>query len=161
MADLNDLKVELDINQNDFAKLAPRQKGIVTTDAFPDRKYDGVIDEMSPEANRQKATVQVKVKVLNPDDYLRPEMNSSVAFLARDQPKSGAVLSKPLIVIPAAAVKDGAVFVVANGRVVRRSVKTGGVGAQGIQIDEGLNGGEDIMVNPPTDLKDGSKVKTK
>jgi HlyD family secretion protein len=161
MADLNDLKVELDINQNDFAKLTPRQKGIVTTDAFPDRKYDGVIDEMSPEANRQKATVQVKVKVLNPDDYLRPEMNSSVAFLARDQPKSGAVPSKPLIVVPAAAVKDGAVFVVASGRVVRRSVKTGGVGAQGIQIDEGLNGGEDIVVNPPTDLKDGSRVKTK
>jgi HlyD family secretion protein len=161
MADLNDLKVELDINQNDFAKLTPRQKGIVTTDAFPDRKYDGIIDEMSPEANRQKATVQVKVKVLNPDDYLRPEMNASVAFLAKDQPKSGAVPAKPLILVPAAAVKDGAVFVVANGRVVRRAVKTGGVGAQGITIDEGLNGGEDIVVNPPADLKDGSKVKTK
>ncbi len=65
MADLNDLKVELDINQNDFAKLGPRQKGVVITDAFPDRRYDGVIDEVSPEANRQKATVQGKVKIRN------------------------------------------------------------------------------------------------
>ncbi len=80
LADLNDLQVELDINQNDFAKLGPKQKGVVTTDAYPDRKYQGIIYEISPEANRQKATVQVKVKVLNPDDYLRPEMNASVAF---------------------------------------------------------------------------------
>ncbi len=68
MADLNDLQVELDIAQNDFAKLHAQQKGIITTDAFPDRKYEGVIFEVSPEANRQKATVQVKVKVLNPDE---------------------------------------------------------------------------------------------
>ena len=49
LADLNDLQVELDINQNDFAKLHMGQKGIVTTDAYPDRKYDGVIAEISPE----------------------------------------------------------------------------------------------------------------
>ncbi|HLW75739.1 MAG TPA: efflux RND transporter periplasmic adaptor subunit, partial [Bryobacteraceae bacterium] len=98
MADLNDLKVELDINQNDFAKLGPRQKGVVTTDAFPDRKYAGYIDEVSPEANRQKATVQVKVKIEHPDDYLRPEMNASVAFIA-DAPKKGEA-SKPVVVIP-------------------------------------------------------------
>ena len=72
LADLNDLEVELDISQNDFAKLHMAQNGIITTDAFPDRKYDGFIQEISPEANRQKATVQVKVKVAHPDDYLRP-----------------------------------------------------------------------------------------
>jgi HlyD family secretion protein len=85
LADLNDLEVELDISQNDFAKLRSGQHGTVTTDAFPDRKYDGVIDEISPEANRQKATVQIKVKILKPDQYLRPEMNASVAFLNRGQ----------------------------------------------------------------------------
>ena len=90
LADLNDLQVELDISQNDFAKLGPTQKGIVTTDAYPDRKYQGVINEISPEANRQKATVQVKVKVTNPDDYLRPEMNASVAFIDETKKVSGA-----------------------------------------------------------------------
>ena len=64
LADLNDLEVELDISQNDFAKLHSGQHGTVTTDAFPDRKYDGFIKEISPEANRQKATVQIKVKVV-------------------------------------------------------------------------------------------------
>src|SRR5215467_7139645 len=54
MADLNDLQVELDISQDDFAKLYMEQRAIVTTDAFPDRKYEGIIAEMSPEANRQK-----------------------------------------------------------------------------------------------------------
>src|SRR5581483_11219641 len=58
LADLNDLQVELDIAQDDFAKLSARQKGVVTVDAYPDRKYDGLIAEISPEANRQKATVQ-------------------------------------------------------------------------------------------------------
>lgn len=56
LADLNDLEVELDISQNDFAKLHSDQHGVVTVDAFPDRKYDGFIKEISPEANRQKAT---------------------------------------------------------------------------------------------------------
>ncbi len=82
LADLNDLEVELDISQNDFAKLHSQQHGSITTDAFPDRKYDGFIKEISPEANRQKATVQIKVKVTKPDDYLRPEMNASVAFVS-------------------------------------------------------------------------------
>lgn len=82
LADLNDLEVELDISQNEFSKLHARPRGTITTDAFPDRKYDGIIREISPEANRQKATVQIKVKILNPDGYLRPDMNASVAFYA-------------------------------------------------------------------------------
>src|SRR5215470_11937778 len=86
LADLNDLEVELDISQADFARLHAGQHGVVTTDAFPDRKYDGYIKEISPEANRQKATVQVKVKILKPDDHLRPEMNASVAFAAEERP---------------------------------------------------------------------------
>lgn len=160
IADLNDLQVELDINQNDFGKLDPKQKGIITTDAYPDRKYDGVIQEISPEANRQKATVQVKVQVLNPDDFLRPEMNASVAFVAKEQPKSAAGSSKPIIIVPAAAVKEGAVFVVSNGVAIRKAVKTGGTMPQGVRVEEGLIGGEDVILNPPADLKDGAKVQT-
>src|SRR2546428_428015 len=59
LADLNDLQVELDIAQDDFAKLGPKQKGAITVDAYPDRKWDGMIAEISPQANRAKATVQV------------------------------------------------------------------------------------------------------
>src|SRR5439155_26636263 len=64
LADLNDLQVELDIAQDDFSKLSPHQKGVITTDAFPDRKYDGQIAELSPEADHQKATAQNKVPIM-------------------------------------------------------------------------------------------------
>ena len=160
MADLNDLKVELDINQNDFAKLGPRQKGVVTTDAFPDRKYEGYIDEVSPEANRQKATVQVKVKIAKADEFLRPEMNASVAFIADAKPEKQTD-DKPVIVVPSSAVRGGAVFVVSNGRAVKRTVQTGASSGTGVRIEQGLIGGEDLIANPPADLKDGDRVKSK
>src|SRR5579863_5688343 len=161
LANLRDLQVELDINQNDFAKLGSKQPGVVTTDAYPDRKYEGAIAEISPEANRQKATVQVKVKILEPDDYLRPEMNASVAFYSPDKPGAQQTESKPLVTVPGAAVRDGAVFVVVGGKALRKSVKTGGTTAQGVQVTDGLIGGEDVIVNPPADLKDGQKVRPK
>src|SRR5881628_1455498 len=66
LANLNDIQVEFDIAEDDFAKLGPKQRAEVSVDAFPDRKYKGEIAEISPEANRQKATVQVKVQILNP-----------------------------------------------------------------------------------------------
>jgi HlyD family secretion protein len=161
LADLNDLEVELDISQNDFAKLHQAQHGVVTTDAFPDRKYDGYIKEISPEANRQKATVQVKVKIVKPDEYLRPEMNASVAFVSDEKPAALQTTSAKVLLVPASAVKEGAVFVVLDGKAIRRVVKTGAVSPQGIRIEQGLIGGEDIIVNPPAGLKDGDKVRGK
>jgi HlyD family secretion protein len=161
LADLNDLEVELDINQNDFAKLHAKQKGIVTTDAFPDRKYDGTIYEISPEANRQKATVQIKVKVLNPDDYLRPEMNSSVAFISDDKLAAAGAPSRPVVVIPASAIRDNAVFVVFDGKAVRRPLKTGSTNSKGVRVEDGLIGGEDLILNPPAQLKNGDRVHVK
>ena len=160
LADLGHLQVELDINQSDFAKLAPNQPATVTTDAYPDRKYQGVIEEISPEANRQKATVQVKVKIVNPDEYLRPEMNASVAFHAVATPGEKTE-SKPPITIPSSAVRDGAVFLVVDGKAARRQVKVSGASSQGVTVESGLNGGEDVIVNPPADLKEGQKVKAK
>jgi len=162
LADLNDLEAELDISQNDFAKLHSGQRAVVNTDAFPDRKYEGFIKEVSPEANRQKATVQVKVKIVKPDDYLRPEMNASVAFISDEKPATTTEApSKPVVLVSAGAVKDGAVFVVLDGKAVRRTVKTGAVSPQGVRIEAGLIGGEDVIVNPPAGLKNGDKVRQK
>jgi HlyD family secretion protein len=156
LADLNDLQVELDISQNDFAKLGPKQRGVVTTDAYPDRKYNGEIKEISPEANRQKATVQVKVQILNPDEYLRPEMNASVAFVSEQ--KRGAAppaAGKPVVYVPASAIRDDKVFVVLEGKAIERAVKTAGSTSQGIRVEEGL------IINPPAELKDGAKVRVR
>jgi HlyD family secretion protein len=161
LADLNDLQAELDIAQNDFAKLHMGQKAVITTDAFPDRKYKGEITEFSPEANRQKATVQVKVKVNNPDSFTRPEMNANVAFLNDARPVKSETSTAPRIVVPPSAVKGDRVFVVLGGKVTGRTVKTGQTTSAGVQIEQGLIGGEDLIVSPPAGLKDGDRVHVK
>jgi hypothetical protein len=67
-----------------------------------------------------------------------------------------------MVVIPASAVRDNAVFVVSeDNKAVRRAVKLGGTNAQGVVIENGLIGGEDVVVNPPAELKDGQKVRVK
>lgn len=163
LADLNDLQVELDISQDDFARLSPKEKGIVTTDAFPDRKYNGLISEISPEANRQKATVQVKVQILNPDDYLRPEMNATVKFLANEDKQS--ISQQPSgAFVPGAAVKDRdgkkVVFVAFNDKAVMKPVSVISTRSGGFVVS-GLIGGENVITVAPADLKDGQKITIK
>jgi HlyD family secretion protein len=163
LADLNDIQVELDIAQDDFAKLSPNQKGIVTVDAFPDRKYDGEIAQISPEANRQKATVQVKVQIKNPDEYLRPEMNATVKFLANEK-KSNAGDPPSGVFVPTTAVRDRdgkkVVFLAFNGKAMMREVQVISQRSGGLMV-QGLVGGENVITTAPEDLKDGSKIKIK
>jgi HlyD family secretion protein len=164
IADLNDLRVELDVSQNDFAKVSPKQPCWIVTDAYPDKKYSGIVDLISPEANRQKATVQVRVKVLNPDELLKPDMNATVSFLAPRKPTTQnaaapAGVERPNIRVPASAVRDGVVFVVENGKAVKRTVAViKDAGGREVQVREGLIGGEDLIVSPPESLQDGAKV---
>jgi HlyD family secretion protein len=162
LADLNDLQVELDIAQDDFSKLDAHQKGVMTTDAFPDRKYEGQIAEISPEADRQKATVQVKVQILNPDSYLRPDMNATVKFLANENKTTD---SQPKgVFVPTTAVRDrdGKKFVLLafNGKVLMRDVQVVAQRSGGLLVS-GLNGGEDVITSGPQNLKDGDKIKIK
>jgi HlyD family secretion protein len=163
LADLDDIQADLDIAQDDFAKLSPRQKAIITVDAFPDRKYDGVIAEMSPEANRQKATVEVKVEILKPDSYLRPEMNTTVKFLADETPKTTSTEPKGVFV-PATAVHDQegkkVVFIAFDGKAVRRPVEVVSQRSGGFLV-RGLVGGENVITTAPPSLKDGDKIKIK
>jgi HlyD family secretion protein len=162
LADLSDLQGELDIAQNDFSRLRPKQKAIVTVDAFPTLKWDGVIAEMSPEANRQKATVQVKVQILNPDEHLRPDMNTTVKFLADDL-KDGNKESAGAVV-PSTAVRDHdgkkVVFIVLNGKAVMKTVKILEQRNNGYLVDGPING-ENVISNPPEKMKDGESIRIK
>lgn len=81
LADLKELQVEIDVNESDFRKIAMGQKAKVFLDAYPDQGYEAVIREIAPEANREKATVQVKVAILAPDSFVLPEMSARVDFL--------------------------------------------------------------------------------
>jgi HlyD family secretion protein len=159
LADLSDIQAELDISQNDFAKLVQKQKATVSTDAFPDRKYDGVIAEISPQANRTKATVQVKVQVLNPDDYLKPDMNASVQFLS-----ANAATNRGGTFVPSASVRDRdgkkVVWAVANDEAQPQNVSVIEPRAGGFLVD-GVAAGTTVVLDPPASLKPGTHVKAK
>ncbi|WP_035352545.1 efflux RND transporter periplasmic adaptor subunit [Edaphobacter aggregans] len=159
LADLHQLQVQLDISQNDFSRLVQDQPAVITTDAYPDRRYEGEIEEISPVANRQKATVEVKVKIRDPDHLLRPDMNASVAFVAvAAQKQSGGAL--PVISVPKTALRDLGVFVVVNGKAAYHKVRTGAASADAVQIIEGLQEADQLIVNPPASLREGQAVKT-
>ena len=161
LADLNDLQIELDISQADFARLKMNQRAEIIPEAFPTLKYTGFIAEIAPEANRAKATVQVKVKVENPDEQLRPEMNARVNFLGEE--KTSQAKSAPRVLVPKAAVvrNDGNafVFVVKGNRVAQRSVRLGDEAGEFYYVLEGLSGGESTVTVGVDKLRDGDRVK--
>jgi len=160
LADLNDLQIELDISQVDFARLKMDQRAEVIPEAFPNLKYAGFIAEIAPEANRAKATVQIKVKVENPDEQLRPEMNARVNFLS-DKP-AGQSKSAPRVLVPKSAVvrKDGStfVFVVKGNRAEMRSVRLGDEAGDFYYVLEGLSGGESTATAGNDKLRDGDRI---
>jgi multidrug resistance efflux pump len=80
LADLSDLQVELDISQSDFHNIRVDNRCVMSPMAYRDRNYRCEVFEIAPEANRQRATIQVKVQILEPDEYLRPEMDAQVTF---------------------------------------------------------------------------------
>ncbi|HYN25143.1 MAG TPA: efflux RND transporter periplasmic adaptor subunit [Pyrinomonadaceae bacterium] len=162
LADLNDLQIELDISQTDFARLKMDQRAEIIPEAFPNLKYSGFIAEIAPEANRAKATVQVKVKVENPDDQLRPEMNARVNFLADASPAEGRSAARVLVPKEGVVRKDGkeVVFVIKGNKVELRSIRVGEEAGGFFQVLEGLSGGESIATTGADKLKDGDRVKT-
>ncbi len=164
MADLNDIQVELDISQDDFARVFMDQQAIVSTDAYRDKDYSGQVVEISPEADRQKATVQVKVQILEPDELIRPEMNANVSFLAASGPGEGGSerVESPRVRIPAAALVDGNSVLLAVGeKAVRRPVRVVRTTSDGVEIEQGLSGGEDVILSPPEGVENGSRIKGK
>ena len=88
-------------------------------------------------------------------------MNASVSFVSEDKSQTSGTAARPIITVPLSAVKDGAVFLLLNGRAVRRAVRTGSSTPKGLRIEEGLIGGEDLIANPPAGLNDGDRVRVR
>jgi HlyD family secretion protein len=161
LADLNDLQIELDISQTDFARLKMGQRAEIIPEAFPNLKYTGFIAEIAPEANRAKATVQVKVKVENPDEQLRPEMNARVNFLSNADSTEAKPATQVLVSKDSVLRKDGKefVFVIKGNRVEMRSIRVGEEMGGFYQVLEGLSGGESTATTGADKLRDGDRVK--
>jgi len=162
LADLNDLQIELDISQQDFARLKMGQRAEIIPEAFQNLKYSGFIAEIAPEANRAKATVQVKVKVENPDQQLRPEMNARVNFLTdATATENGKPAARVLVPKAAVVHRDGSdfVFVVKGNRVEQRVIRVGDPAGDFYNVIDGLSGGESAAVTGVDKLRDGDRVK--
>jgi len=162
LADLTDLQIELDISQADFSRLKIGQKAEIIPDAFPNLRYAGYIAEIAPEANRAKATVQIKVKVDNPNEQLRPEMNARVNFLSDRPANTGAqVITRVLVPKPAVIKKDGStfVFVVKGNKVEQRTIRTGDESGDAYLVLDGLSGNETVAIAGLEKLRDGDRVK--
>jgi HlyD family secretion protein len=162
LADLTDLQVELDISQTDFARLKPQQRAEIIPDAYPNLRFTGFIEEIAPEANRAKSTVQVKVKVENPSEQLRPEMNARVNFLADKVATSGnQTIGRVLVPKNAVVKQDNAsfVFVVKGNKVEQRTIRAGEETGDAYVVLEGLSGNESVAIGGVDKLRDGDRVK--
>ena len=175
LADLDTLEVEVDVAESNVAKLGADQPAEVSAEAFPDRKYKGRLRQVIPTADRTKATVQVKVTILDKDKDLKPEMSARVQFLEKDAPvpakasPSAAAAPKAqtqsVVSAPESAIvtRDGktVAFEILEGRVKVRPVEVAGKNAGVARIKSGLYGGETLVDAPAKELKDGDSVRPK
>jgi len=167
MADLASLEVEVDVNESYIARVRGGQRARIQLDAYPDTSFRGAVRQVVPTADRQRATVQVKVSILDRDSRILPEMGAKVDFLEPDTarpPGAGATTAAaPHFRVPAAAVRDDAgkqiVWLVRDGRLERREVQAGPVSADFREIRSGLNGGEQLLTGGVETPVQGMRVK--
>jgi HlyD family secretion protein len=166
LADLATLEVEADVAEANVAKIGNGQPAEVTVEAIPDRRYKSVLRQVIPTADRTKATVMVKVTILEKDKDLKPEMSAKVTFLEPEkQQKPDAASSQPVVLVPRSAVatRDGkpTVFLVREGKAQARAVVLGTERQGQVIVQQGLSGGETIVAKPGDELKDGASVRVK
>jgi len=166
LADLATLEVEADVAEANVAKVGNGQPAEVTVEAIPNRRYQAVLRQVIPTADRTKATVMVKVTILDKDEDLKPEMSAKVTFLEPEKgKKADASASEPVVLVPREAVvtRDGkkTVFLVREGKAQARPVVLGTERQGQVVVREGLAGGEVLVLRPPEGLADGDAVRVK
>lgn len=160
IADLGSLQVEADVSESNLKEIKTGQPAEIQLDAVPDTRFSGAIHMIVPTADRTKATVMVKVKFLAMDPRILPEMSAKVAFLSREARGDE---QRPRLALPKKALgsggKEGSVFRVRGNRVDEVKVVTGSELGDMVEISDGLKPGEKVVVNPPSKLRDGSRIK--
>jgi RND family efflux transporter MFP subunit len=162
LVEFSSLYVGADVNESNLSKLAPKQPAEITLDAVPDKVYHGYLRQIVPAADRQKATVRVKVSFFDADDRILPDLSARVSFTA--QATQGKA-SRPRVLVPKAALAtvDGkpGVFRILEGRARFVPVETGGDVQGQIEIVKGLSGGERLVAVASLDrpMKDGDAVR--
>ena len=162
MADLATLEVEVDVNEAYIAQILNGQPARITLDAYPDTSFAGRVRQVVPTADRQKATVLVKVSILDRDPRILPEMGAKVVFLREPDPAHAA--PRRVLVPEAAIVRAGgatSVWVIEGDRVAARTVTLGAERGTDFEVLDGLAGGERVVLQPKAGLKPGARVRVK
>src|SRR6266700_2643005 len=155
LADTDDMRAEVDINEADIAKVGIGSPVVVALDSYPDKRFDAALVKVYPAADRQKGTV----KIARPDlQIIKPEMSAKVSFLENQPPAT----QQPRITVPKGAVRieEGKTYVwtVREGVVRRVGIVRGQETEAGIEIKQGLNDGDVVVVSPQANLANGRKV---
>ena len=163
MADLSTLEVEVDVNEAYIAQVRTAQPCRITLDAYPDTSFSGAVRQVVPTADRQKATVQVKVSILDHDPRILPEMGAKVEFTRGE---GDAMANAPRrVLVPSNAVTqagDGArVWVIEDEKASARTVDVGPARGNQVEIRRGLTGGEQVVLDAPAGIKEGARVRIK
>jgi HlyD family secretion protein len=163
MADLTTLEVEVDVNEAYIGRIRSRQPAKITLDAYPDTSFRGDVRQVVPTADRQRATVQVKVSILDRDPRILPEMGARVDFLGDTVSGAAASAGPARFRVPAAAVREvngqATVWLVRDGRLESRTVDAGPVSGGYREIRSGLAGGELLMIEGVETPRAGMRVK--
>ena len=160
IADLGSLQVEADVSESNLGKVRPAQPCEIQLDALPDNRFRGELHTIVPTADRSKASVMVKVRFIDHDPRILPEMSAKVAFLER--PVTRAEERPKIAVTPAAlAERDGRklLFVIKDGKVKGIPVTVGARIGDLVEVTSGVKAGETVVVRPLEKLRDGMKVK--
>ncbi len=159
IADMHSLQVEVDVSESSIRDVKKGQPCEIHLDALPDARFRGIVHMIVPTADRSKATILIKVRFVDTDPRILPEMSAQVAFLQRPvKPEE----QKPRLAVDRASVVavsgKTAVFLVRDGRAVATPVKTGESLGDSVEILAGLKAGDRIVAKPPATLKNGAKV---
>jgi RND family efflux transporter MFP subunit len=164
IVDMNSNEIEVDVNESYIARVLPGQPVTAVLDAYPDWQIPSKVRTIIPSADRQKATVKVRISFLKLDSRILPDMGVKVTFLG-EEPKKEAGSAVAAILIPQSAVVDdngkSVVFLVKNDKVERRAVTLGKTHSSDREVIAGVSVGDTLITTPPANLRDGQSVEVR
>jgi len=165
LVDMDSREIEVDVNESFINRVKANQKTEAVLDAYPDWTIPSHVINIVPTADRQKATVRVRIGFDELDARILPDMGVKVSFLEDRKDAAAAAVSRPAVRVPSAAVfKEGDtsyVWRVQNEQLERVAVRTGGERDGQIEVVSGINSGDAVVTSPLDGMKDGDRVKIK
>lgn len=163
LVDMDSLEIEVDVNEAYLQRVRPGGAVTARLDAYPDWRIPAEVIAIVPAANREKATVRVRVGILERDARILPDMGAKVSFIEAGQPIPRPAQAASALTVAASAVLGGAdspwVYVAEDGRAWRRNIGIGSRDGARVTVASGLSAGETVIVDPPAGLSDGAEIQ--